>query len=119
MNTPQGNVVTTAEHAIALMFALARKSPRPAPPPRTAPGRRPVLAAEYGKTLGIVGLGNIGKVVADQARGLRMRVIAADPWIKAEQAQALGVELVDVTSLLRAADIVTLHVPVVRARTSA
>jgi D-3-phosphoglycerate dehydrogenase len=115
MNTPQGNVVTTAEHAIALMFALARKIPQASASTKNGAWEKTRFQGReiFGKTLGIVGLGNIGKVVADRARGLRMRVIAADPWIKAEQAQALGVELVDVTSLLRAADIVTLHVPVV------
>lgn len=115
MNTPQGNVVTTAEHAIALMFALARKIPQATASTKGGAWEKTRFQGReiFGKTLGIVGLGNIGKVVADRAQGLRMRVIAADPWIKPEQAQALGVELVDVATLLRAADVVTLHVPVV------
>lgn len=115
MNTPQGNVVTTAEHAIALMFALARKIPQATASTKSGAWEKTRFQGReiFGKTLGIVGLGNIGKVVADRAKGLRMRVIAADPWIKAEQAAALGVEMVDVAALLRMADVVSLHVPVV------
>lgn len=114
MNTPQGNVVTTAEHAIALMFALARKIPQATASTKGGAWEKTRFQGReiFGKTLGIVGLGNIGKVVADRANGLRMRVIAADPWIKPEQAAALGVEMVDVATLLRTADVVSLHVPV-------
>ncbi len=113
MNTPDGNVITTAEHAIALMFALARKIP--AAHHALLSGRwekaRFVGREISGKTLGIIGLGNIGRVVADRAQGLRMRVIAHDPLVPRSKAHHLGVELVALDALLATADIVSLHVP--------
>src|SRR3954464_10082396 len=113
MNTPFGNSITTAEHAIAMMFALAREIP--AADASTQAGKwekNRFMGVEItGKTLGIVGCGNIGSIVADRAIGLRMRVIAFDPFLSPERALELGVEKVELEDLLRPADISTLHVP--------
>ncbi|MFO0724936.1 MAG: hydroxyacid dehydrogenase [Myxococcota bacterium] len=113
LNTPGGNVVSTAEHALAMMFALARKIPMASASVRGGAWEKSKFQGReiFGKTLGIIGLGNIGKVVAERAQGLKMRVVAADPWVSAEAAKALGVEMMPVPALLAAADIVTLHVP--------
>ncbi|WP_454916325.1 phosphoglycerate dehydrogenase [Xanthobacter sediminis] len=113
MNTPFGNSITTAEHAIALMFALARQIP--AADASTQAGRwekNRFMGVELtAKTLGIVGCGNIGSIVADRALGLKMKVIAFDPFLSAERARALGVEKVDLDELLARADFITLHTP--------
>lgn len=113
MNTPYGNAITTAEHAIAMMFALVRKIPQANE--STHAGRwekSAFMGAEvYGKTLGVIGCGNIGSIVADRAVGLKMRVIAFDPFLTEERAVELGVEKVDLDALLARADIVTLHTP--------
>ena len=113
MNTPFGNSITTAEHAIAMMFALAREIP--AADASTQAGRwekNRFLGVEItAKTLGIVGCGNIGAIVADRAIGLKMRVVAFDPFLSPERALDLGVEKVELDELLRRADIITLHTP--------
>jgi D-3-phosphoglycerate dehydrogenase / 2-oxoglutarate reductase len=113
MNTPHGNAITTAEHAIALMMALARELP--AANASTQAGKwekNRFLGVELtAKTLGLIGAGNIGAIVADRAKGLRMRVIAFDPYLSAERAQKLGVEKVELNDLLARADFVTLHTP--------
>ena len=113
MNTPFGNAVTTAEHAIALMFALARRIP--AADRSTQAGgwkRSEFVGMELsGKTLGIVGCGNVGSIVADRARGLRMRVVVYDPFLSPERARELGVEKVDFAALLARADVISLHSP--------
>src|SRR5215218_7302728 len=113
MNTPFGNSITTAEHAIAMMFALAREIP--AADASTQAGKwekNRFMGVEItGKVLGIIGCGNIGSIVADRAIGLRMRVIAFDPFLSPERALELGVEKVELDDLLRRADIITLHVP--------
>ena len=113
MNTPFGNSITTAEHAIALMFALAREIP--AADASTQAGKwekNRFMGVEItGKVLGIIGCGNIGSIVADRAVGLRMRVIAYDPYLSPERAVDLGVEKVELDDLLARADIITLHVP--------
>jgi len=113
MNTPFGNSVTTAEHAIALMFALAREIP--AADASTQAGKwekNRFMGVEIsGKTLGVIGCGNIGSIVATRALGLKMRVIAFDPFLSAERAAALGVEKVELDELLSRADFVTLHTP--------
>jgi D-3-phosphoglycerate dehydrogenase len=115
MNTPDGNVVTTAEHALALMFAVARKIPQANASLRAGAWEKTKFQGRelFGKTIGIIGLGNIGRIVADRARGLRMRVIATDPWVTPRKGQELGVEMVDLDTLLATADVVTLHVPAV------
>ncbi len=113
MNTPFGNSVTTAEHAIAMMLALAREIP--AADASTQAGKwekNRFMGVEItGKTLGIVGCGNIGSIVADRALGLKMRVLAYDPFLTEERAEALGVEKVELDALLARADVVTLHTP--------
>jgi D-3-phosphoglycerate dehydrogenase len=113
MNTPFGNSITTAEHAIALMFALARQIP--AADRSTQAGKweksRFMGVELTGKTLGIIGCGNIGSIVADRALGLKMKVIAYDPFLTPERALALGVEKVELDPLLQRADFVTLHTP--------
>ena len=113
MNTPFGNSITTAEHAIALMFALARQLP--AADLSTQAGKwekNRFMGVEItGKTLGIIGCGNIGSIVAERAVGLRMRVIAFDPFLSAERALDLGVERVELPDLLARADVITLHTP--------
>ncbi|MDR3462165.1 MAG: phosphoglycerate dehydrogenase [Beijerinckiaceae bacterium] len=113
MNTPSGNSITTAEHAIALMFALARQIPAADASVRAGHWERNrFLGIELtGKTLGIVGCGTIGAIVAERAIGLRMRALAFDPFLSPERATALGVEKVDLESLLAQADIITLHTP--------
>ena len=113
MNTPFGNSITTAEHALALMMSLARQIPQANT--STHAGKweksRFIGAELYGKTLGLIGCGNIGAIVADRARGLKMRVIAHDPFLSAERARDIGVERVDLPELYRRADIISLHVP--------
>ncbi len=113
MNTPFGNSITTAEHAIAMMFALAREIP--AADASTQAGKwekNRFMGVEItGKTLGIIGCGNIGSIVADRAIGLRMRVIAFDPFLSPERALDLGVEKVELDDLLARADFITLHTP--------
>jgi D-3-phosphoglycerate dehydrogenase len=113
MNTPFGNSITTAEHAVAMMFALARDLP--AADASTQAGRwekNRFMGVELtNKTLGLIGAGNIGSIVADRARGLRMKVIAYDPFLTPERAIDLGVEKVALDELLARADFITLHTP--------
>lgn len=113
MNTPFGNSITTAEHAIALILALARELP--AANASTQAGKwekNRFMGVEItGKVLGLIGSGNIGSIVADRARGLKMRVIAFDPYLSPERAVELGVEKVELNELLARADFITLHVP--------
>ncbi len=113
MNTPFGNSVTTAEHAISLMLALARQIP--AADRSTRAGKweknRFMGVELMGKTLGLVGCGNIGSIVADRAQGLKMRVIAFDPFLSPERAADLNVEKVELDALLARADFITLHTP--------
>jgi D-3-phosphoglycerate dehydrogenase len=113
MNTPFGNSITTAEHAIAMMFALARQLPQA--DLSTQAGKweknRFMGVELYGKALGIIGCGNIGSIVADRANGLKMRVIAYDPFLSSERAVEIGVEKVELDELLARADIISLHTP--------
>jgi len=113
MNTPFGNSITTAEHAVALMFALARELP--AADVSTQAGKwekNRFMGVELtSKTLGLIGCGNIGSIVADRALGLRMKVVAYDPFLTAERAVELGVEKVELDQLLARADFITLHTP--------
>jgi D-3-phosphoglycerate dehydrogenase len=113
MNTPYGNAITTAEHAIAMMFALARQIPEASASTKGGKWEKNrFMGVElFGKTLGVIGCGNIGSIVADRALGLKMRVIAYDPYLTETRAVALGVEKVELDELLRRADIVTLHTP--------
>jgi D-3-phosphoglycerate dehydrogenase len=113
MNTPFGNSITTAEHAIALMFALARQIPEANA--QTQGGLWPkngFMGVEVtGKTLGLIGAGNIGSIVAARALGLRMKVVAYDPFLTPERAIEMGVEKADLDTLLAKADFITLHTP--------
>jgi D-3-phosphoglycerate dehydrogenase len=113
MNTPYGNSITTAEHAIALMFALAREIP--AADQSTQAGKwekaRFMGVELFGKTLGVIGCGNIGAIVADRALGLKMKVVAYDPFLSPERALALGVEKVELNELFARSDFITLHTP--------
>jgi D-3-phosphoglycerate dehydrogenase len=113
MNTPFGNSITTAEHAIALMFALARQLPEA--DASTQAGKweknRFMGVEVTGKTLGLIGAGNIGSIVAARALGLKMRVVAYDPFLTPERALELGIEKVELPELLARADFITLHTP--------
>ena len=113
MNTPFGNSITTAEHAIALMFAVARQLP--AADSSTQAGKwekSKFMGVEItGKTLGVIGAGNIGSIVVDRALGLRMRVIAYDPFLSPERAADMGVHKVELAELFKRADFITLHTP--------
>ena len=113
MNTPHGNSITTAEHAIALMFALARQIPEATA--STKAGRweksRFMGTELTGKTLGLIGAGNIGSIVADRAHGLHMRVVAFDPYLSEKRALDMGVEKLELDELLARADFITLHTP--------
>jgi len=112
MNTPGGSNVTTAEHAIALLMALTRNIPQAAAAVRAGKWPRNLLGAEVcNKTLGVIGLGNIGTIVAERALGLRMKVIGYDPFVTAETAARIGVELVTLEQLYPRADYVTIHTP--------
>ncbi|MCC2097957.1 MAG: phosphoglycerate dehydrogenase [Hyphomicrobiales bacterium] len=113
MNTPFGNSITTAEHAIAMMFAIAREIPQADASTQAGKWEKNrFMGVEItGKTLGIIGCGNIGSIVAERAVGLRMRVIAFDPFLTPERAMTLGVEKVDLDTLLGRADFITLHTP--------
>jgi D-3-phosphoglycerate dehydrogenase len=113
MNTPFGNNITTAEHSVAMMMALARHIPEANT--STHAGKweksRFVGVELYAKTLGLVGCGNIGSIVADRAQGLKMKVIAYDPFLSPERAVDLGVEKVELDALLARADFISLHTP--------
>ncbi len=113
MNTPFGNSITTAEHAISMLMSLARQIPQANT--STQQGKweksRFVGVELFNKTLGIIGCGNIGGIVADRAIGLKMRVIAFDPFLSEERAREIGVEKVELDELLARADFISLHTP--------
>jgi D-3-phosphoglycerate dehydrogenase len=113
MNTPFGNSITTAEHAIAMMMALARQLPEADASTRAGKWEKSrFMGVEItGKTVGIIGCGNVGSIVADRARGLRMKVIAYDPFLSDERAVDLGVEKVELLEIFARADFITLHTP--------
>lgn len=113
MNAPGGNTVTTAEHALSMMFALARNIPQATASLREGKWEKKRLVGVEitGKTLGIVGLGHIGRVVAERALGLKMKVMAADPFVSREAAAKMGVRLASLDELLAQSDFITLHVP--------
>ncbi len=113
MNTPFGNAITTAEHALSMMMALARQIPKA--DQSTHQGKweksRFMGVELFNKTLGLIGCGNIGSIVADRACGLRMKVLAYDPYLSPERAVEIGVEKVDLDTLLGRADFISLHTP--------
>src|SRR5208282_4415386 len=113
MNTPFGNSITTAEHTIAMMMALARQIPEADRSTQAGKWEKSkFMGVEVtSKTLGVIGCGNIGSIVADRAQGLKMKVIAYDPFLSPERALDLGVEKVELPELLKRADFITLHTP--------
>jgi D-3-phosphoglycerate dehydrogenase len=115
MNTPGGNNVTTAEHAISMLLSLSRCIPQAVASTKAGGWEKSkFIGTEVAnKTLGIVGIGNIGALVAERAQGLRMRVIAYDPFVTPERAKKLGVELADLDTVLRRADFVSIHTPLI------
>ncbi len=113
MNTPFGNSITTAEHAIAMMMAVARQLPEASASTHAGKWEKSrFMGVEVtGKTLGLIGCGNIGSIVAERALGLKMKVIAYDPFLSEERAAKLGVGKVELEELLERSDFITLHVP--------
>jgi len=113
MNTPFGNAITTAEHAISLMLSLARQIPLANASTHAGKWEKSrFMGVELmGKTLGLIGCGNIGSIVADRARGLKMKVLAFDPFLNAAKAKEIGVEAADLDRVLAEADFITLHTP--------
>lgn len=113
MNTPFGNMITTAEHAIAMMFSVARQIPEASVSTQAGKWEKSkFMGVELtNKTLGVIGAGNIGGIVCDRARGLKMKVVAYDPFLTQEKADKMGIEKVELDDLLARADFITLHVP--------
>ncbi len=113
MNTPYGNSITTAEHTIAMMMALARQLPSANASTHAGKWEKSKYMGQelFGKTLGIIGCGNIGSIVADRALGLKMKVIAYDPFLSAERAVEIGVEKVELEDIFTRSDFITLHTP--------
>lgn len=117
MNTPYGNSITTAEHAIAMLFAVARDIPQANASTHAGKWEKSkFMGVELtAKTLGVIGCGNIGSIVAERGIGLKMKVIAYDPFLSQERARTLGVEKVELDELLARADFITLHTPLTEA----
>ena len=113
MNTPAGNNVTTAEHAISLLLSLARSIPQATASMKSGKWEKGRFTGSevFNKTLGVIGIGNIGSLVVERALGLKMRVIAYDPFISTEVAQRMGIELVGLDDLYERADFITVHTP--------
>jgi D-3-phosphoglycerate dehydrogenase / 2-oxoglutarate reductase len=113
MNTPTGNVITTAEHAISMLMSLSRNIPRGTSSLKAGRWDKKLLQGRevYNKVLGVVGYGKIGSIVADRAQGLRMRVIVYDPFVSPEQIQKDGFKSVSLEDLYKTADYITIHVP--------
>jgi len=117
MNTPHGNTITTAEHALAMMFALARQIPEASASTKASKWEKNrFMGVELsGKTLGLIGCGNIGSIVANRAIGLHMKVVAYDPFLSEKRALDLGVEKLELPDLLARADFISLHAPLTEA----
>jgi D-3-phosphoglycerate dehydrogenase len=113
MNTPTGNVVTTAEHAIAMMLSLSRNIPQATASLREGRWEKKKFQGReiFNKVLGVIGFGKIGSIVADRGRGLKMRVIVHDPFVNPEQIEKAGFESVTLAELYRRSDYITVHVP--------
>jgi len=113
MNTPFGNAITTAEHAIAMIMAMARQIPQANASTHAGKWEKTrFMGTELtGKTLGVIGCGNIGSIVVERAHGLKMKTVAFDPFLSPMRAEELAVEKVDLEDLLRRADIITMHTP--------
>ena len=117
MNTPHGNTITTAEHALAMMFALARQIPEASASTKASKWEKNrFMGVELSsKTLGLIGCGNIGSIVANRAIGLHMKVVAYDPFLSEKRALDLGVEKLELPDLLARADFISLHAPLTEA----
>ena len=113
MNTPFGNSITTAEHTIAMLMAMARQIPSANASTHAGKWEKSKYMGQelFGKTLGVIGCGNIGAIVADRAIGLKMKVIAYDPFLSPERAVEIGVEKVELEDIFKRADFITLHTP--------
>lgn len=113
MNTPFGNSITTAEHTVSMMMALARSIPQANESTHAGKWEKSkFMGVElYGKTLGVIGCGNIGAIVIDRAQGLKMKVIGYDPFLTDVRANEMGIEKVELDDLFSRADFITLHVP--------
>jgi len=113
MNTPFGNAITTAEHTVAMMMAMARQIPQADRSTRAGKWEKSrFMGVEVtGKTLGLIGCGNIGSIVADRAHGLKLRVLVYDPYLSHERAEDLNIEKVELDELLARADFISLHTP--------
>ncbi len=113
MNTPTGNVITTAEHAIAMMLSLTRNIPRGTMTLKAGKWEKKKLQGReiFNKVLGVIGFGKIGSIVADRAKGLKMKVIIHDPFVAPEQIEKAGFESVSLDNLFKTADYITIHVP--------
>jgi D-3-phosphoglycerate dehydrogenase len=113
MNTPGGNVVTTAEHTIAMLLALSRNIPQGTSSLKAGRWDKKILQGRevFGKTLGVIGYGRVGSIVADRAKGLKMRVIVYDPYVNKDIAEQAGFGLVSLEELYRSSDYITVHVP--------
>lgn len=114
MNTPGGNTITTAEHAVAMMFSLARQIPEATASMKAGKwDKKRFMGVElFRKTLGIIGIGNIGKEVAKRSLGLGMTVIGYDPYLSEENAKEIGIEKVELSELFRRSDFITIHTPI-------
>ncbi|MEJ2589509.1 MAG: phosphoglycerate dehydrogenase [Deltaproteobacteria bacterium] len=113
MNTPEGNTITTAEHTMALIMALSRKIPQGTASLKRGEWEKKQLKGRelFNKTLGLIGVGHIGRIVADRAKGMKMKVIAYDPYIKPDTVEKLDLEPVSLDALLDRADYITIHTP--------
>lgn len=116
MNTPGGNTITTGEHAISLMLSLARNIPQATASIKSQKWeKKKFMGTEvYNKTLGIIGIGRVGSIVASRALGLKMNVIAYDPFISPEVAEKIGIALVTLDELLKSSDFISVHVPMTK-----
>ena len=116
MNTPKGNTITTAEHTVSMMLSLSRNIPQATASMKSGKWEKSRFMGKelFNKTLGVVGLGNIGAIVADRAQGLKMKVIAFDPFISEERAANMDIELVSLDNLFRRADYITVHTPMTK-----
>ena len=117
MNTPSANAITTAEHTIALLFSLARNIPQAYSSMKDKKWDRSSFQGKelYGKTMGIIGMGNIGRLVAERAIGLKMKVIAHDPYISKDTKLNLPIDLVTMDEIFERSDIITVHTPLTAA----
>lgn len=113
MNAPEGNMITTAEHTISMMLSLSRNIPQATASMKAKKWEKKRFMGRelFNKTLGIVGLGRIGSIVADRARGMKMNVIAYDPFISEDKVNEMGIELVSLDELFERSHYITLHVP--------